>query len=288
MKAIVLKIENGTATVLTDNGQFKTVKDHGYQPGQKIKTVSRKMAAGLVSAAACMLLMCGGLVSWFLPTGYVYMDINPSFRLNVNCYGRVSSVAALNDDAQNLLVSGKYTGAKVKNCIHNVVDACRTMGYLDTDADIQVDVCTKQSKLTGEVQSAVEELETDLVSVSLYVVSAEDNEMALESNISTGRLRALKSYTHYLGGTLEDNTEKLKNISTEEILEQICAYRRSTKGKDGVAEDGSTVRYISEKRLKAVQAYTDVFGGTLEENMRILRGTTTKEIYAMLEERAEP
>ena len=83
---------------------------------------------------------------------------------------------------------------------------------------------------------------------------------------------------------MKRNTEKLKDTTTEEILEQIRTYRRSTKGKDGMAEDGSTVRYISEKRLKAVQAYTDAFGGTVEENLRLLRGTTTKEIYAMLEE----
>ena len=126
-------------------------------------------------------------------------------------------------------------------------------------------------------------LESDTVSVSVYEVTKGDNDLAIKSNISVNRVRAIKSYTHFLGGTFEENREKLRGVSTKEIQQKVRDYRRDNEGSGAEGESG-TVRYISGLRLKAVQDYTDVFGGTLEENMRMLRGTTSKEIYEMLEQ----
>ena len=40
---------------------------------------------------------------------------------------------------------------------------------------------------------------------------------------------------------------------------------------------------LPESRLRAIRAYTDVFGGTLEENAAALKGVSSKEIYAMID-----
>ena len=45
-------------------------------------------------------------------------------------------------------------------------------------------------------------------------------------------------------------------------------------------ENDKAMKYhTSPKRLKAVEAYTKVFGGTLEDNFAILKGTANSEIY---------
>ena len=117
----------------------------------------------------------------------------------------------------------------------------------------------------------------------MYIVTKEENETAMDCNISAGRVHALETYTYFFGGTFEQNQIELENLSTKEILEKIREYRRSTKGKDALPEElNDGVGYISEKRLEAVKVYTEVFGGTVEENIRILRGTTSKEIYEMV------
>ena len=42
--------------------------------------------------------------------------------------------------------------------------------------------------------------------------------------------------------------------------------------------------HISARRLRAMRAYTEQFGGTLEENVARLQGISAPEIYKMIEE----
>lgn len=41
---------------------------------------------------------------------------------------------------------------------------------------------------------------------------------------------------------------------------------------------------LPAKRLEAIRAYTEQFGGTLEENVRLLRDVPSPEIYRMIKE----
>ena len=47
--------------------------------------------------------------------------------------------------------------------------------------------------------------------------------------------------------------------------------------------DSESEHTLPESRLRAIRAYTDVFGGTLEENAAALKGVSSKEIYAMID-----
>ena len=47
--------------------------------------------------------------------------------------------------------------------------------------------------------------------------------------------------------------------------------------------DSESEHTLPESRLRAIRAYTDVFGGTLEENTAELKGVSSKEIYAMID-----
>ena len=53
---------------------------------------------------------------------------------------------------------------------------------------------------------------------------------------------------------------------------------------DEEENDSAMEHHISARRLRAMRAYTEQFGGTLEENVARLQGISAPEIYKMIEE----
>ncbi len=51
---------------------------------------------------------------------------------------------------------------------------------------------------------------------------------------------------------------------------------------DEEENDSTMEHHISARRLRAARAYTAQFGGTLEENVRLLQGVSSPEIYEMI------
>ena len=284
MKGIVLECDAKRCVILKPDGTFAKIKNNGYQLGQQI-SLQPVSKAWLLTAAACFLLLCGGVGSWFVPSGYVYMDINPSLRLAVNGYGQVINAVALNADGEALLEKSEAIKGGVSECMERVVRQCCDQGYITQEgADVEIYVCTEQKHLEDTVQTAAADLEQEQVTVSVYEMSREENQNAIRHKLSPKRLYALKSYTRYLGGTLEENARKLKDKSTEKIMEQVRDHRSSHTGADQAETQNDMPSYVSEKRRKAVADYTACFGGSLEENHLLLRGVSTREIYRLIQE----
>ena len=113
MRGIVMEIQDGHCVVLKDDGTFENFPDRGYQVGQEITVQAKKSPLLRYAAlAACLLLVClsgFGIHLYRTPASYIYLDINPSVRLDLNCFERVIAVVPLNDDAKTLLSTAAFS-----------------------------------------------------------------------------------------------------------------------------------------------------------------------------------
>ena len=276
MRGIVVELQDEKCIVLMEDGRFLQQKNRGYSRGQEIE-IQKKTAGKWLAMAAMLVLACTMSLGWFWPVGYVYMDINPSLRMEVNLLGWVVDAVPLNADAEKILDNGNIRG-DVSDCMETVILKCRTKGYLPEDGDVEIHVFTTRTVLEEKVIETAAALERERVTVSVYEMTAEEHEKAVHYNMPAKRLDAIRDYTECFGGTLEENMEKLKGVTTPQILEQL-------REASGTPDTEDKVSYASERRLKAVRAYTDCFGGTREENFRLLRGLSTKEIWQMIHEK---
>ncbi len=283
MQGIVMDIRDGRAVVFQKNGDITEIKDKGYHIGQQI-SISAYPYKILMAMAACFLLVFGAGISGYTiyrtPSSYVYVDVNPSMRLEMNCFDRVISVVPLNDDAAGLMELYSFNTADMEQCIDQIVSACFEKAYLNNNNnDIELNVVTKDENLNNRIHTVSEKLKKAHWRVYVRNVDAEENHKALQYKTSPKRLKAVEDYTKAFGGTLEENFAALRGVTNEEV------YSRLTEA--GIETDGpvsSSGKYSSPPdRLKAVKEYTDMFGGSLEENMEALKMFSTEEIYAAIE-----
>lgn len=283
MQGTVMDIKNGKAVVFRKNGDMTLVKDKGYQIGQTVNITAYSYKKFIVTAACFILVFVTGITGYTAayrtPSGYIYIDINPSMRLDVNCFDKVISVVPLNEDASVLIKSYPIRAADTEQCIDEIVFACLEKEYLnDNNNGIELSVATKKSSLNNSIRTVSERLRNDNWQVSVHNVDEEENSRAMKYSASPKRLKAVEDYTNTFGGTLEDNFAALKGITNKEIYTEI-----EDAGNASEKNPQERKYKSSPERLKAVKEYTDMFGGSLEENMKALKGVGTKEIYAALE-----
>lgn len=283
MKGIVMDIKDGRAVVFQKNGEITEIKDRGYRVGQQI-SISAYPYKNFMAMAACFLLVFIAGVSGYMvyrtPASYIYVDINPSMRLEMNCFDRVISVVPLNDDAAGLMELYSFHTADMEQCIDQIVSACYEKSYLnDDDNDIELNVVTKNENLNNRIHTISEKLKEDHWRVSVLNVENAENEKALQYKTSPKRLKAVEDYTNSFGGTLEENFAALRGITNEEIYSKLteAGFETGSPGSNGGKYKSSP------DRLKAVKEYTDTFGGSPEENMEALKGLSIEEIYAAIE-----
>ena len=326
MRGIVMEIQNGRCVVLKDDGTFADLPDRGYQVGQEITVQAKKTPVLRYAAlAACLLLVClssFGVHLYRTPASYIYLDINPSVRLDLNCFQRVIAVVPLNDDAKTLLSMTEISRGNAQSCINQIVAACQEQRYLnEINTDIELSVCTDDASVETAVETATTELQEQALEVTVFQMDESENTDALERHISAKRLRAVRAYTEVFGGTLDENMAALQGVSSDDIYKKVhAAQRQSTqtaetseeaapeqepeqpaqttdttdapvqgqpekteRPKPSKQNEPESEHTLPESRRRAIRAYTDVFGGTLEENTAALKGVSSKEIYAMID-----
>ena len=333
MRGIVLEIKGGRCVILKKDGTFAEVRNRNYTVGQEV-SASNPSVGKYLSMAACLAVICTAALGYHLyytPASYVYMDINPSVRLDLNCFERVIDVVPLNEDAEALLSHVTIRKGKAEDCMNTIVSACQEQNYLnETNTDIEVSVRTDSAKLETKVEAASAAIGEENLEVSVFQMDEEENDSAIEHHISARRLRAVRAYTAQFGGSLDDNLRLLRDYTNDEIFAMIREARRSqepssdTPQNTAQSDSGSTSSKPAEtsssgthtepeetpdstkdhaetetpaptspvpvpkyqlpaKRLEAIQAYTEQFGGTLEENAKLLQGVSSPQIYKMIE-----
>lgn len=230
MQGVVMEIKENRCVVLKKDGTFAEIPNRNYTVGQTV-TLSRSAVRRSLSLAACLAVVClvgAGHHLYFTPASYIYLDINPSVRLDLNCFERVIDVVPLNEDAETLLADSTIGKGKVSDCMSAIVSACREQNYLNEDnTDVEVSVRTDNARLETVVEDTSSAIQQEDLEVSVYQMDESENESAIEHHISAKRLRAVRAYTEQFGGTLEENLQQLQGLSSDEIYQKIREARRT-------------------------------------------------------------
>ena len=237
MNGIVMEINNDKAIIFQKNGAITEIRNRDYKVGQKIKIISYSHKRVMAAAACCAAFLASGVSGYAvynIPSDYIYVDINPSIRLDLNCFEKVINVVPLNEDAENLISEYSFKEKNAEKCIDEIVNSCIEKQYInDGNTDIEIDVAADKEKLSGIINETSERLKSKNLVVDVNSVSKEENEDAINNKVSPKRLRAVKDYTEMYGGSLEENTEKLRGTSTKEIYAEIGnIYQKQSEGSE--------------------------------------------------------
>ena len=257
MRGIVTEIKGGRCVVLKKDGTFAEMHNRNYAVGQEV-SVSAPSAGKVLSLAACLTLICTAVFGYHLcctPASYIYMDINPSVRLDLNCFERVIDVVPLNEDAEALLSKITLPKGTAEACMNTIVSACQEQNYLnESNTDIEVSVCTDSAKLETEVETASAAIGEEQLEVSVFQMDEAENDSAMEHHISARRLRAARAYTAQFGGTLEENLALLRGYTNDEIFTIIREARRSGQAQGAASPQHPVQSTGSEEGDSPVQS----------------------------------
>ena len=173
MRGIVMEIKGGRCVILKKDGTFAEIRNRNYAVGQEVSASNPSVGKAL-SAAACLAVICTaafGYHLYYTPASYVYMDINPSVRLDLNCFERVIDVVPLNEDAEVLLSNLTIRKGTAEDCMNTIVSACQEQNYLnETNTDIEVSVRTDSAKLETKVEMVSAAIGEEQLEVPLRMV----------------------------------------------------------------------------------------------------------------------
>lgn len=165
MKSVILKIEGNKTYVLNVVGEFQSIKTKpDYKIGMEVSTVPstiehKKMVRRLQSVAAvaaCLIVFVYGAVfaqEWDEPAYYLYVDINPSVRFEVNSFNRIINHSALNEEGLVILENVKPSG-DIMSTVENVIEVSEQKGYM-AGKEIDVTVVSNNDADKASVEREV-------------------------------------------------------------------------------------------------------------------------------------
>lgn len=232
MKGIVMDIRGKKAVVYCNNGQMIEMSNRNYQVGQSVSVNSRPYVK-YIAAVACFLMFCitgiAGHHIYYTSESYIYLDINPSIRLDINCFERVIAVVPLNEDASALLTAHPVKSADTDECINIIVESCRENKYIDEkNTDVEIEVMTDNPKLKNKVSKACDNLKNSSLAVKVSDVGKEEGKRAIALKVSPKRLEALEVYAKTFGGDVNSAKKDLSGISTKDIYRRIENYNNGS------------------------------------------------------------
>ena len=134
--------------------------------------------------------------------GYIYIDINPSFRLTVNRFYRVMAVEGIGEEGQAVLAgidAGLLRNAEIQTVTDAIVSACTTAGYIPEDGKFVLISSYAEGETIAKdlnrrvVDSVLYHPQLSGVSVNVAVLSRELIDEAAVLGISPGKLRLARS-----------------------------------------------------------------------------------------------
>ena len=102
---------------------------------EKTVTTARRSAWQYIAAAVCLFFLAcaGGYFVYSRPVSYISIDVNPSIELGINCFGRVVSAAAYNEDGEEILKQVSLKNVSYMQAIDNLLENERSGGFLTED-----------------------------------------------------------------------------------------------------------------------------------------------------------
>lgn len=247
MKAVVLDITDGEATVMTKSGDIIGVRDESYEIGQEIM-VRRNLGSNIirflpaVAAAAVLLLTAGtGSYAYLKPYGTVSLDVNPSIEYSINRFDRVLNISGVNDDGSDIVASLDVKQLKyrdIETAIDNTIDQIDAAGYfMDEENYVVVTANTKAEAHTEELVDKLDKAVSrhDKVKPISSKVSDDELEKAHEQGISAGK----KMMVDRLDDISDEKIDRSKwnGKSVKDIVDEYDRIREKKEKPEDDKED---------------------------------------------------
>lgn len=226
---------------------------------EKIKNSTRKMIkkeaekergpalfTGKILAVCASLFVVLGLGGFYgvsnYPVSYVSIDVNPSIELSLNCWDRVISATAYNNEGVRILNAVSVKGMQFENALETIVESEAMVQYLNSDADMTVTIATGSQSRQMQISESV----NNCVShhgyrISGYIANMETVPEAHHNGMSIGKYDAyVKLYGYDDTVTVED----CRDMSVSEIRSLINEHEtggthHSVDGNGGSSGNGS-------------------------------------------------
>lgn len=242
------------------------------EPGKKRLRVPRevKFAAAFVLVAVISLLAAGFAARGAIADAVaarVYLDVNPSFTLEVSDNGRILSVAASNEDAKNVLAGGEdeYT-------VGSLLGKIMKNGYLSEERDTMLlsvecedDAVSREliGKLGDDASAFLTENLPEGHAITQRVISdARVGEIAGKYGISKGAASFLIRLVGLKEGYTEDalasyDVTTLRRLCEENGVSTACRIAISSPDAAIIAEAAMRETLYDEPESATVYGYAE-------------------------------
>lgn len=251
MKGIVVDIEEGNASVLTENGEVRGVKDRRYRIGEEINLAEGfRLNSGLVrwgtGIAAALVLFATGAFAYTTPDAYISVDVNPSVEISINMFDRVLDVKAVNDDGEELLSAISLTHMSIEKAMEQLTEKLMEENYITNDENGGVIITTsgedpiKAEKLAARLEAKVrqcidEEGKTALVEAE--AVGLERVQEAEKLGVTPGKLNLVEKLVKSSPDPEDMVIEEWLDKPVKEINKLIKENRKALKEQEKAGRD---------------------------------------------------
>lgn len=185
----------------------KATGDEWYLDGIMPKKRSFGKVIGLISSIAACLAVC--LLSLYMVNirveSTVYLDVNPSVMLRVNCNDKVISAEAGNSDGKVILEDMNLKNTDLNVAVNALLGSMVKHGYISEEKDVvllsvESGSAEKSEALRAQLSDEINDCLTSLIgSCSVFDQDVEDDdsieELADEYGISPGKAALIKKIT---------------------------------------------------------------------------------------------
>lgn len=182
-------------------------------------------------ALAALVLFCligmGGHFTYSRPVSYISIDVNPSIELGINCFGRVVSAEAYNDDGEGMTEQVPLKNVSYMHAISRLLNDDNYNRYLEEDPVLVFTVISDRSeKILEEITSS--ELYEKYSAVS-YTSDTACMEEAHRHHMSFGKYRTYLELLEYDKGVTIDECHRM---TMGELRDRIdaCVHEKQTGG----------------------------------------------------------
>ncbi len=254
MKAVIVEIRSDRAAALTEEGQFVSIANSGYEVGQEITLLRRKKKnsfrrniAAVAAAAVLVFSAGGGGLAYAMPYGTVSVDVNPSIEYTINCFDRVLRVTGVNEDGENILEqidSSELLNKKIEHAVSVTIEQLREDGYLEEeDSCVIISSGTNSENHSLALAKTLEESVMQTAEVYSVAVSREDIGAAHEMGTTAGKMKIVRDLE---GSRTEADPEEEFNERewldkpVDDIMQEIRQGEPRNETEDEFVMDGQT------------------------------------------------
>jgi len=230
MKVIISKENHPQYIGMSSTGQF--VKFRHKTPLQigemtDIKPSTLNIAPRLVAGVAAAIFLTTTSIfgyAYSVPVDYLYVDINPSIELAVNCFDRVIGAKGLNADGEAVIAETSLNYTSTEKSVEKIIEKSIEKGYmaenlenvvlLNTSGDEKVLKRIKEKvgnyTSSGTLKNINPEVQVDSVDKAQV-------QEAQKQHISAGRLKLIEKAVL---NNPELSKEQMTNMPVRDIIKQ--------------------------------------------------------------------